>query len=199
VAKIFHADLHGLSGAKDQALLTLDIAKTKWSSVDIEASSFYFLIPQNSDLRREYDQFWKITEIMPVNSVGIVTARDALTVHLSKEEAWKTVQDFAKLPIEVARAKYDLGKDVQDWKVDLAQQDLNNHPHLATSEDGPFKELLTPILYRPFDTRYTYYTGKSKGFHCRARSGVMRHMVPGENLGLISARSNKSDSVDKVW
>ena len=69
--------------------------------------------------------------------------------------------------------------DARDWKVELAQKDLK--------ESGPDKEKIVPILYRPFDVRYTYYTGKSRGFHCMPRPEVMRHMMR-ENLGLLSCR-----------
>lgn len=82
-----------------------------------------------------------------------------------------------------------MGEDTRDWKVELAQRDLKNHPHVETKEPGPFKELLAPVLYRPFDVRYTYYTGKSRGFHCMPRGEVMRHMLIGENLGLSTTRS----------
>jgi predicted helicase len=87
MAKIFHASLHGLLNTKDQTLLASDIGKTEWSNIDIETSSFYLLIPQNSDLRREYDKWWKITDIFPVNSVGIVTGQDALTIATEKIDA----------------------------------------------------------------------------------------------------------------
>ena len=54
-----------------------------------------------------------------------------------------------------------------------------------------------PISYRPFDTRYTYYTGNSKGFHCRARVEVMQHFYNDdenirENIGLMLCKQFKS-------
>ena len=73
--------------------------------------------------------------------------------------------DFVVLTPETAREKYNLGKDARDWQVVLAQKDLKT--------SGPKKENLTKILYRPFDIRYTYYTGNSRGFHCMPRSEVM--------------------------
>lgn len=73
------------------------------------------------------------------------------------------------LPVETAREKYNLRKDSQDWKVHLAQEDV-----LAT---GPEQVRVTPILYRPFDVRFSYYTGKSRGFICRPRADVMNHFV----------------------
>jgi predicted helicase len=143
------------------------------------APSFYLFIPRDERLQERYEAFPKITEIFPVNSVGIVTARDHLTVHWSPEEVWNTVRRFAHLDPELARQAYDLGKDARDWKVALAQKDL--------LDSGPKHENIVPILYRPFDIRYTYYTGHSRGFHCMPRFDVMRHMLR-ENLGLITVR-----------
>ena len=131
------------------------------------ATPFYLFIPQDEALREEYEQGWQVTDIFPVNSVGIVTARDRLTIHHTEDDLWKTVRDFAALPVEEARQKYKLGKDSKDWKVELAQRDVK--------ESGLSKANGVPIAYRPFDTRYTYYTGHSGGFHCRPRGKIMRH------------------------
>lgn len=80
MAKIFHASLQGLSKEKDLALFASDIGKTEWSNINLEASDLYLLIPQNCDLRKEYDRGWKVTDIFPINSVGIVTGQDGETI-----------------------------------------------------------------------------------------------------------------------
>ena len=121
-----------------------------------------------------------------MNSVGIVTARDHLTIQWTEHDVWATVQNFISLDPEIARAAYKLGKDVRDWKVHLAQGELN--------KTGPEKSHIVPILYRPFDVRYTYFTGKSKGFHCMPRGEVMQHMLK-ENIGLITVRKAPPDSL----
>jgi len=82
---------------------------------------------------------------------------------------------------EEARAKYALGPDARDWQVRLAQQDLRR--------SGPSTSHLVPILYRPFDVRWTYYTGHSRGFHCMPRGEVMGHMLRTRNIGLSSTRN----------
>ncbi len=123
-----------------------------------------------------------MTEVLPVKSVGIVTARDALTVRWSKREIWGVVREVAEGEEEDVRAKYRL-RDVQDWKVGWAQRDLR--------ASGPAQAKVAPILYRPFDTRYTYYTGRSRGFLCRPRADVMGHML-GENVGLMTCRQSIS-------
>jgi predicted helicase len=114
--------------------------------------------------------------------VGIVTARDHLTIHWTSQQVWTTVLNFSSLDPEIARQAYHLGNDVRDWKVTLAQEDLK--------KSGPNKNNIVPILYRPFDIRFTYYTGNSKGFHCMPRGEVMRHMLH-DNIALITPRQFK--------
>jgi predicted helicase len=141
----------------------------------------YLFVPQSTDLLAEYERAWKITDVMPVNSLGIATARDSLAVQWSKEQMLSVLRDFAALGAEEARAKYDLGKDVRDWKVSLAQKDVRKHG-VETPE-------IKKILYRPFDTRFTYYTGTTRGFHCMPRRKVMSHLLARKNLGLSTTRS----------
>ena len=189
--KVFHADLWGKREGKYAWLEEQDVKTTDWETLK-PSSPFYLFIPQDITLREEYEQYWKVTEMMPVNSVGIVTARDDLTIHKSRQALMETVKDFVSLEPEQARDKYQLGKDAQDWKVHLAQEDIKNH-----DVDGSY---VTPILYRPFDKRYTYYTGKTKGFICRPRTNVMQHLLAGDNLGLITIRrSRRSQSYQEFF
>ena len=182
---VYNADLYGEQDKKYQWLLRNDAASTQWQSLSPQAS-FYLFTPQDMSLLDEYEKGWKINEIMPVNSVGIVTARDDLTIHWKKEDIWETVCDFVSLPPENARYKYNLGNDARDWKVELAQQDLK-------AGKGLSKDKIVPITYRPFDIRYTYYTGKSRGFICMPRPEVMQHLLK-ENLGLVTVRQQSQQS-----
>ena len=180
LAKVYHADLYGTRDSKYEELLKHNVQSTKWHNLKPQAPMCLF-VPQDETVRAEYEQGWKITDIMPVNSAGIVTARDELTIHWSREDIWNTVNDFAHLPAEEAREKYALGKDARDWQVVLAQADLKS------SELD--KTRLAPVLYRPFDMRHTYYTGKSRGFHCMPRGEVMGHILAGENVAIMIGRS----------
>ncbi|WP_337873437.1 type ISP restriction/modification enzyme [Ignavibacterium sp.] len=178
MAKVYHAEIFGLREAKYNWLNKNDIKKAKWSKLEPK-SEFYLFIPQDIRLQSTYRIYWKITEIFPVNSVGIVTARDNLTIGWNEVEIWNRVQNFARLEPELARQTYKLGKDVRDWKVTLAQNDL--------IESGLKKENLVDILYRPFDKRKTYYTGKSRGFHCMPRGELMKHLLV-ENIAICIGR-----------
>lgn len=194
LATVYHADLWGsrevyenkqLVGGKYHWLGENDINSTNWEQL-APNTQFYLFKPQNIDLRSEYENSVKITDIIPINSAGIVTARDSLTIQRSEEEIWDIVNDFVSLNPENARIKYNLGKDTRDWKVNLAQEDIK--------KSKVTKANLVNILYRPFDIRYTYYTGNSRGFHCMPRGEVMKHFLIGENLNLVTVRKTPPQS-----
>ncbi|MCU0499972.1 MAG: N-6 DNA methylase [Anaerolineae bacterium] len=182
-ARVYHADLYGVRKDKYAFLNTHDlqsmIQEHRWTELQPQ-TPYYLFRPLNLDLNAEYQAGWKITDIMPVNSVGIVTARDHFSIHFTKQAVATLIQDFVSLTDEMAREKYDLGKDTRDWKVKLAQKDLET--------SGINDKNITRILYRPFDERYTYYTGQTKGFHCMPRHNVMRHMMNNQNLALLTCR-----------
>jgi len=178
-ARVHHAEAWGTREAKYAWLEAHDVTDTAWQEVR-PGSPFYLFVPRAEDLAASYSAFIRVTALFPVNSVGIVTARDRLTIHRSPEEVWRTVTVFSRMEPELARQAYGLGKDARDWKVTLAQKDL--------LDSGPDREKVMPILYRPFDVRYTYYTGHSRGFICMPRPEVMRHMLAGENVALIVPR-----------
>jgi len=197
-ATVHHADMWGvrevyeqtpdgrrLVGGKYHWLWEHDVSATEWGDPLTPQSQFYVFVSQDTQLQAEYETGQALGRIFPLNSVGIVTARDSLTIHWNEENVWRTVADFGLLPEEEARVKYQLGKDVRDWKVVLAQRDLR--------ASGPSKRNVVRMLYRPFDIRWTYYTGNSRGFHCMPRGEVMRHMVAGPNLGLITTRQTRDE------
>lgn len=183
-AVVRHADLYGQREQKYTWLETHAVENTRWRKLEPRSSGYYFIRRDEKSSRR-YERFPSVSDIFPVNSVGIVTARDSLTIHRSEQEVWRTVTLFSKADTEIARQGYNLGKDARDWKVTLAQQDL--------LDSGPTRNKIVPILYRPFDVRHTYYTGRTRGFICMPRFEVMRHMLSGENLGLSTTRNIEID------
>lgn len=193
-AKVFHADLwgrreKGSGGGKYGWLTANDFESTDWEKLSPK-SPLYLFTPRDNKLAEEYEKGWKLTDIFPVNSVGIVTARDKLTIQWTAEEVRYLVSDFKELPDEEARSRYNLPPDVDDWEVSRAQKDLYEHPDIETH--------ITSILYRPFDKRFTYYTGRNRGFICRSRWNVMRHMLVKRNMGLCVGRSGQVTG-SKTW
>ncbi len=135
----------------------------------------------------EYSSWPQLNGVFDVFSSGIQTKRDSLCVAFTKVEMQDKVQRFYSLPAEAAREEFDLGKDGRDWTIADARGDIE--------ENGLDEHWLTPILYRPFDVRWTYWTGKTKGFLAYPRRAVMQHIVGRKNLGLIFNRQIVGESV----
>jgi len=178
-AKIYHADLCGLRKAKYEWLVKNDIKTTDWTEL-APNSPYYFFVKRDESKRKEYEAGYKINDIMPESNVGIVTARDKLTIDFCPKVLWHRVKDFLSLSDEDARKKYELGKDVRDWKVKYAKESIKS--------EGLSQRNIKEISYRTFDIRYIYYTTKSRGFVGQPGYKLMRHMTAGENLGLITCR-----------
>ncbi len=176
------ADFWGKRDIKNNQLFETDFNKIEW--IELQPSEpFYLFSYQNIELKKEYRTWTAINEIFGINSIGIVTARDKLTIQFTEDEIKNTVNDFVNLPTEEARQKYNLGNDVRDWSVQMAQNDLKNSELKLEN----FKK----IHYRPFDIRHTYYTGNSRGFQCMPRRKVMNNFRK-ENIALISVRQLSS-------
>ncbi len=183
-AKVYYTDVWGSRQDRYNLLANNDVKSTKWSILQ-PTSPLYLFTPQLADYKLEYEHEdrIKITDIFRTKSTGIVTARDNLTIHLTSEQVRETVTDFVSLSVEDARVKYGLGDDARDWKVHFAQADLRNHPNAERH--------IKPIHYQPYDTRWTYYTGQTKGFHCMPRPTNMPNLLS-ENVAICVCRIVKS-------
>ena len=118
-----------------------------------------------------------------------MTARDALVIDQNKSELLKRIEIFCdenKTDQEIRalffgqkkEGKYKAG-DFRGWKLDLARKKIRDYDH---------KTLIQPVLYRPFDTRYIYYSPDMVDW---GRWDLMQNFVNRENTGLIFARSQK--------
>ena len=181
-AKVYYADMWGSREEKYNTLSEMDVQSTEWCVLQ-PTSPYHLFVPQLTDYGAEYETRWNVIDIFQTGAVGIVTARDRLTLHWTPDNVRETVENFVALSVDAARQRYRLPRDSQDWQIHSAQADLRNHPNV--------EQHITPIHYRPYDTRWTYYTGQSSGFHGRPGAEVMRHMRK-ENLAICVCRIVKS-------
>ncbi|MDM8567186.1 N-6 DNA methylase [Candidatus Halobeggiatoa sp. HSG11] len=186
-AKVFHTELWGERKGKYTWLEENDVKTTDWQELKPQ-SPFYLFIPQDIELLGEYEQGWKVTEMMPINSVGVTTARDHFVVDFSSKTISARIEDFANSDIsdQAIRDKYfsDKGSskypngDTRGWKLPNARQYTQNDPNC--------NEKLESFLYRPFDTRFIYYSSQMIDW---PRKKIMQHMLAGENVALSTTRS----------
>ncbi|MDR2344277.1 MAG: N-6 DNA methylase [Spirochaetaceae bacterium] len=184
LAEVFHYDMYGERETKYAYLLENTLSSMDWKTLPMEAPQ-YFFTEKDFGNKADYEKGFSVQELFPANSAGIVTARDEFTIHKTEKALKETIIEFLSLDNEAARVKFNLGKDVRDWSVAGARKDLVPNPE---KDPNPNFDKIAKISYRPFDIRYTYYTGHSKGFHCMPRSGIMRHFVVGENVGLVTVK-----------
>lgn len=173
---VSHAELWGIREDKNGWLNKNDITTTEWKKITPK-SDFYLFIPRDEGLLRQYESYPKITDIFPVNSVGIVTSRDNFVIDFDRDKLLRRIRQFRdrKLPDEIIRQTYDL-KDKANWKLQDARQ--------AIMQDDEWEQAVTKILYRPFDEQWIFYCDAVVE---RSRKEVMQHMRK-DNLGLITVR-----------
>jgi predicted helicase len=200
-AKVYHADLWGSREHKyEQLRSSSGVTDDRWQEIrhKIEPNSpYYFFVPRVETHRKEYEEFWKITEIMPTNTSGIVTARDSFVFDFDESTLLRRIQDFRdeRLSDEEIRKKYFGQKgsskypdgDTRGWKLPEARR--------KSKGDKAWKDRVRPCLYRPFDTRPLYY---SEWMIDWPRTEVMRHMLAGNNLALITSRLTKGESFKHI-
>lgn len=177
MTQIYHAHLYGTRDSKYDWLLNHDVRSTTWQELHPQAP-FYLLIPQNTDLLGEYEQGWKITEVMPVNSTGVKTHRDHFVIDFDAEKLRHRIAEFRDLtiPDEVIAQRYSLS-DTRDWKITIRRRSL------AANQD--WENYLTKCLYRPFDIRAYYHHQDVVEL---PRNEVMRHIFINNNLCLCTTR-----------
>ncbi len=182
LGQVYHFDLYGKREVKYSFLNETNLSSIKFTRLENKAP-MYFMAQKDFGSEDNYNRGFSLSELFPLNNVGIVTARDNFTIHSNKEQVKNTIDEFLLLDDEVARVAFNLGKDVRDWQVNFARRDLQAH--------YPNNGVFTQIAYRPFDNRWSFYTGKTKGFHCYPRQEVMRHFTSGSNTGLIVGRQGQ--------
>lgn len=176
---VFHADLYGTRAVKYATLDAGDLLITRWQEVAPTAPGYLF-VPQDADRLAEYEKGWSLREIFSPNgdpAPGIVTTHDDFAISWTPEEAAAKVDRLLATTTEAeAREIFTLCSQDQ-WRYARAKAEL---------ADGKWRERIVPILYRPFDVRWTVYD-RNVAVHRRERASD--NMLDGQNLALCTART----------
>jgi len=177
---VLHADLWGERESKYSWLQENDVNTTQWNTITPK-SDFYLFIPRDEVLFNIYKQYLKITDISPVNGVGITTHRDGFVVGFNEDEIKSRMRTFTSdLPDKLVAQSLNL-KDTRDWKLTTARQNI---------KDVQWHTLLKPFIYRPFDNRIICYSSYLIEFD---RHEIMQHMLH-NNISLIIPKQFKEKS-----
>jgi len=176
LSDVFHSELFGLREFKYQTLIDNNINSIVWNKLEFKAPN-YFFVPKDFSEEKSYIKGFKLDDIFIKYVSGFQTKRDKTTIRLSKKELQDVKSIFDNNEIEDIRKNLSLPEDGRDWTIEWAKKDLK--------ENNP---IITKVMYRPFDDRFTYYTGKSKGFVAYPRSELFSHLNKNHNVSLITCR-----------
>jgi len=165
--KVFYHDLYGKIDVKSEFLHENDIDTIKWKEFFPEEDSGYSFIPpkfQSKKTKTTYTNAFAIDEIFKLNNSGLLTKKDDFLVSFSKEDLndkldifidSKYTDDQIKKTLHVSDIKVKVAGKKElafEFKVSDARKEIRN--------EGIKDELFQKYNYRPFDTRWIYYSPK---------------------------------------
>ena len=170
-----------LAGGKYCWLAEKDLTSTEWTKLK-PLSPFYLFTPQDTNLRLEYEQGWKVTEMMPINVLGFQTHRDHFAIDFDRVDLHSRIDEMRdKYTSDDEYAeKYNLTNS-SSWQVSEARRILRL--------DVDWQNHFTRCLYRPFDWRHCYFSNVAMD---RPRRELQQHMLR-PNFSLNVTRQTKAD------
>lgn len=187
MCRIYHSEFWGLRDNKYDYLCTHDFQTVKHIELN-PSSPFYFFVPKEEKHKDRYESYLRITELFPINSVGIVTARDSFAIDFHLGTLKQRIRQFRNLALDddFVAASFKL-KDTSTFKLSAFRK--------RASKDDEWEKKFINILYRPFDYRKIYY---SKDVVERQLFEVMQHMLQ-PNLALCIGRAGQVVGIDHDW
>lgn len=196
LARVMRGDLWGTRKEKYEALSEHRLNDSLFKPLETMPPQYPFVKRDWSALGA-YQEGVPINEFMPVNSSGIVTAKDHLVIDFSAQGLKERISRFAdpsKTDDQVRSeffshkkaGKYPPG-DSRGWKLPAARASLC---------DSAWEADIKPISYRPFDTRAILYRPDMVDW---GRFGFMRHMMTGENVALLTSKAHRDNAFAHVF
>src|SRR5208283_1336897 len=174
---VHYAELWGERESKYTWLNNHDIYSTEWQTVKPH-SEFYLFIPQDESLAVIYVQYWKVTDIFPVNCLGVQTHRDDFITDFKYADLRRKIMMLRNLSFsdETIQDTFGLKNEINGRTISDVRRKL--------STDEAWDSWFNNILYRPFDIRDIYF---SHLLVDRPRLDVMSN-ISLSNLALLTPR-----------
>lgn len=174
---VHHAELFGLRKEKYEKLNESDVETIEWKNL-VYVEPYYFFVPKDFSVSKEYEKGFKIDELFPVSNSGVKTDRDSLFV------------DIDKVVLESRMQKLLSGDYDEKFKKDYRVVDSGSYKLTQKLKEKIFDELyIQMIQYRPFDYRWIYY---DPALISRPGDKVFKHVVGHENTGFLICRQQST-------
>lgn len=190
LAEVYHCDIYGKRQDKYDYLTENSLSSTAFKRLEPN-EPFYFFVPRDESNRVEYERGFRMDDVFPLNTTGVLTARDGLVIDIDKSSLHQRIKTFCDMHHSDTdirsmffgnrqEGKYPAG-DTRGWSLSTARKTIADYDHHAN---------IKKIDYRPFDTRYIYYHSSMVDW---GREKVMQHFMLGENIGLMTCRQTVID------
>ncbi|RNI28161.1 DNA methyltransferase [Rufibacter immobilis] len=181
LGRVFHFSLFGKREMKYDFLNDNSLKSLNFS--EIESSSPEYLFTPLNIADKNLEGSFGLTDLFKENSLGVLSKNDSITIDFHKKDLEDRINDFRNLPVSELKNKYGLKSDSRDWVLDKAIKDLQTN-----NSEKNFKS----IVYRPFDNRWTYFTGSPKGFFAYSQNRIMKNLRQGDNYAIITGRQGQA-------
>ena len=181
MAKVLHGELWGKREEKYLALF--DGSHRQMSSLELDPVNRYFMFyPIDNRMLDLYDAGFGIAEFFGQGSSAFVTGRDGVNISFSGNEAAEKLEFISTASDSDIRQRFGPNfKDSRDWTVATAKADAVENGKSAG---------ITACTYRAFDTRFTCYTGRSRGLYSSPQPSSFSGHREKDYLALATARIN---------
>jgi len=182
-SKVYYSDLWGTREQKFQHLQNGDL---HFVEVNPDSKIAYF-VPFGNDDKDLYENGVSVAELFPVNVSGVKSGNDEIAIAPTREELNRRI-NIVKNSTDETTIRNLWGEFVQGQTAEKIKNDV-------LSDNG----VVTSISFRPFDFRWTFYSGNSGGWMDRPREKkTIGHMLSqsetpvGKNIGMIFTRGDST-------
>ncbi|MDD9869594.1 MAG: N-6 DNA methylase [Gammaproteobacteria bacterium] len=185
LGEVFHFDLFGERKSKYKFLWEHGLGEVKFQKLEPVPPGFFF-VPKDFSAQEEYEKGFIVNKLFNVFNSGIKTDRDSLFIDFDAKKLSARIEKLFSGDFDETFKEEFQVKDSGSYKLTRKIQNRNYDANHINS-----------IQYRPFDCRWIYYTPTMIS---RPAEKAMKHILAGENLGLMTSRSYPTNSVfDRVF
>ena len=189
--KVLYYDVYGSRKEKYDFLQKFDLDSIEWQILKPKGKHYTFM-PQDEKALKDYENAWSVKDIFIMQGLGICTYRDNFCYADSKAILQQRIKQFADETkgIDELRTLFNLPKDSRDWTIKDAKAEI-----ISTKNN---ENLYKKVHFKPFDFKWTYFTGKSKKFLGRPAGAIQEQMLQ-ENVGLVCDRGCKLQTINNIF
>ncbi|MBN8697693.1 MAG: DNA methyltransferase [Bacteroidetes bacterium] len=181
LAEVFHLDLFGKRQKKYNFLLDNSLKSARFTKINYSHPDYFFK-PKNFGEQKAYNKAFSIQDLFPINSLGLLTKRDELSVDFDTDSLERKIiyfLDETKSTEEVCKKFGLVIKDKDKW-------DANQTRKMVSKNN--IKHQIKDFQYRPFDNRKVFYNSY---FVARPNTKVLGNFI-NDNDGLIIGRQGQA-------